>query len=71
MKVTTQSYENMANETYQRYKNGEVIRDPRISIYFLQPFQTIGDLKAGKPRVSLVHCPSDVESFMGQSPKEP
>ena len=68
MKVETQTFEEMANETYQRHKNGETIRDPHISIYFLQQFHTIGDLKAGRPKVSIIHCPSDDESLFLRTP---
>jgi len=64
MKVKTQSFEEMNQETYNKHKNGETIRDPHISIYFLQQLYTIGDLKAGKPRVKIIHCPSDDESFL-------
>ena len=71
MKVKTQTFEEACQEEYNRHKRGETIRDPHIKLYFLQRYNTIGELAQGKPEVRIIHCPSDDDSFfMHPDPKE-
>ena len=71
MKVTTQPMQEVYQEEYDRHKRGEVVRDPCIKLYFLQTYNTLGELAEGKPERRIIHCPSDDDSFfMHPDPRE-
>lgn len=63
MRKTTMTRKEVHRQTYQCFKNGGIIRDPHVSLYWLTPLHTVKMLKEGKPRVRFVHCPSDEFTF--------
>lgn len=60
MKVKTEPMRDVMQAEFRRYKAGKPVRDPCLSIEFLRPYNTIGDLKRKKPEVKVVHCDSDI-----------
>ena len=60
MKVKSRPTEEVMREEFQTYLKQGYIRDPRLSIAFLRPLYTIGDMVNKKPIVKVEHCPSDI-----------
>ncbi len=63
MKVQTEPMKQVMQDEFERYQKGLPVRDPCISIIFLRPYNTIGDMVKRKPEVKVEQCPSDFESF--------
>ena len=63
MKVKTEPMKEVMQAEFRRYQKGLPVRDPCISILFLRPYNTIGDMVKGKPEVKIEHCPSDFDAF--------
>ena len=59
MKTKTKPTEQVMREQYQTYLRTGYVRDPILSIAFLRPLYTIGDMANKKPVVKVEHCPSD------------